>query len=177
MTATSTIYLWVFMCLLRIIGIGTFFANPLLASFLNIFFDTVDGEIAYTHGISDEAYQIYDKIFDYAGYIAILIIGLKLPIKNFIKTAFIYRTIGQIMFFITQNKLSFLIFPNILEFPFITFLIFQKLGKTEDFMKCKYWIYGFWIIVKIWMEYSLHIDKFPWTDWSMGLFGLKVDWR
>jgi hypothetical protein len=72
----------------------------------------VNGDVLLELGVSEEAYQTIDKTADYFSYVVMLIVGLRWRTKRLIVLLFVYRTIGQALFFKTRNELAFVSFPN-----------------------------------------------------------------
>ncbi|MBI2011947.1 hypothetical protein HYS91_04215 [Candidatus Daviesbacteria bacterium] len=88
---------------------------PFYSLWGNYFLDVVDGDILLSLGMSAVTYQVIDKFADFISYIFMLILGLRWQIKKIIVILFIYRIIGQVLFFITGNELVFFYFQNFLE--------------------------------------------------------------
>ena len=89
--------------------------NPFIFSWANYFLDVVDGDILLELGLSDFNYQSIDKFADFVSYIFMLLVGLRWRIKNTIIVLFVYRAIGQLLFFTTRNELVFMFFQNFLD--------------------------------------------------------------
>lgn len=157
----------------RSIAVFMFFAAPLAAGLLTIFLDAIDGNLLFiTFEMPRDLYQNYDKIMDLVSYAAMLIIGLRLPIRKYVIAAFVYRTIGQILFFITQNDRMFFFFPNFLELPFIAYFMFKKFGREIFFLKYQILVYLILGFIKLGMEYSIHYTFVNWVGFFCGLAGL-----
>lgn len=80
---------------------------PFFGLWGNYFLDVVDGDILLSLGLTDQTYQVIDKSADLVSYFFMLILGLRWSIKRTILILFIYRFIGQMLFFITGNELVF----------------------------------------------------------------------
>lgn len=151
----------------------TIFKFPFISSWLNYFYDTADGDILMHFNMNSNLYQLIDKSADYLTYIVMLYVGLGWKIRNTVITLFIYRTIGQILFFINSNDLFFFIFPNFLEplFLIYSFLIYKYKNKGHIIYKNKlYIIWSLIIVFKMWNEWSLHVSR---NDLSTSLFGFN----
>lgn len=146
---------------------------PFPAVWGNYFLDVIDGDILLSLGLTDYLYQTIDKVADYWSYIFMLILGLRWKIKKIIIILFAYRTIGQLLFFLTRNELSFFVFQNFLE-PLVmayTLIIFKQKSETKAFQIYKRHFKLIWIIVigyKLWNEWYLHFAN---IDLSLLFFG------
>lgn len=169
------------MFILQLLVISLKFLVPLLmlkfpfqAAWANYILDVLDGDILLALGMSDDVYQTFDKIADYFSYIIMLIVGLRWRIKKLIIIFFIYRTVGQALFFITRNELVFFYFQNFLEPLFMTYsLLIFKRGSDglafETYKKHLKLIWAIIIIYKIWNEWYLHFAN---IDLSLLFFGI-----
>lgn len=149
---------------------------PFQASWTNYFLDVVDGDILLSLGMSDSFYQTIDKVADYFTYIIMLIVGLKWNVRKLIIILFIYRTIGQVLFFTTGNELSLFYFQNFLEplFMAYSFLIFRNKSEPYAFKSYKRHIKLVWAIVlvyKIWNEWYLHLANIDLSKYFLGITG------
>ncbi len=148
---------------------------PFPAVWINYALDIVDGDILMQFGMNEFTYQMIDKTADYFSYIFMLILGLRWRIRRTIVILFIYRTIGQILFFVTRNELMFFYFQNFLE-PLVmiyVLLIFKKESEEKAYISYKRHFILIWIIIlvyKIWNEWYLHFAN---IDLSMLLFGFN----
>lgn len=146
---------------------------PFQAVWGNYFLDVIDGDILLSLGINDYLYQTIDKFADFWSYIFMLILGLRWNIRKVIIILFAYRTIGQILFFLTRNEQVFLIFQNFLE-PLVmaySLIIFKQGAETKAFQTYKRHLKLIWIIVigyKLWNEWYLHYAN---IDLSLFFFG------
>ena len=75
---------------------------PLFGLWGNYLLDIVDGDILQSLGLSDYLYQTIDKSADLISYIFMLILAWRWRIKKTILILFVYRLIGQLLFFITN---------------------------------------------------------------------------
>ena len=163
----------IILTIIRFASVALYFVIPFAAGFINIFFDAIDGNILFHFETPRDLYQNYDKILDLAAYVAMFWVGLKTPIKKYVKFAFFYRLIGQVLFFFMQARMIFFYFPNLLELPLITYWGATKHGKEQWFLKNRIWIYLFWGLNKMWMEYSIHIAEFSWTGFFCRILGIE----
>lgn len=147
---------------------------PFAGAWGNYVLDCIDGDILLELGVPEETYQSIDKSADYFSYVIMLIVGLRWRIKRTIMLLFVYRTIGQALFFRTRNELAFFCFPNFLE-PLVmiySLLLFRQRGQEQQ----AYAVYQrhrlpIWIIIiayKLWNEWTLHVAN---IDLSERIFG------
>lgn len=146
---------------------------PFQVAWINYFLDVVDGDILLSLGLNDENYQTIDKIADWFSYIFMLLVGLRWNIKKTIIILFIYRTIGQTLFFLTRNELIFFYFQNLLE-PLVmiyALFIFSRRSEGAAFETYKKHLRLIWAIIigyKVWNEWYLHLAN---IDLSLLFFG------
>jgi hypothetical protein len=147
---------------------------PFAGAWGNYVLDSVDGDILLELGLSDETYQTIDKGADYFSYIIMLIVGQRWSIKNLMVLLFVYRTIGQGLFFVTRNERVFLYFQNFLE-PLVlvyTFLLVRNKGSEAHAYASYRNHFGLiWIMIigyKVWNEWYLHYAN---IDLSTRFFG------
>ena len=147
--------------LCRFIGILILFViNPITAILINIVIDFADGPLyKYYFKFSRKMAQYFDKLWDYIYYIAlmVLIINLNLQMWWILFILFIYRSVGEIIFFINGNKKIFIYFPNIFEYYTLGFLFIKKLQEITFINS--YMIISIFIMItifKIWNEIFLH---------------------
>lgn len=148
---------------------------PFPAVWANYVLDVVDGDILMQFGMSEFTYQTIDKVADYFSYIFMLILGLRWRIKRTIVILFVYRTVGQVLFFLTRNEMAFFYFQNLLE-PLVmiyVLLIFVQKSEGKAFESYKRHFVLIWVIIlvyKIWNEWYLHLAN---IDLSTLLFGFN----
>lgn len=146
---------------------------PFQAIWGNYFLDVIDGDILLSLGLSDYTYQTIDKVADYWSYIFMLILGLRWNIRKIVIFLFAYRTIGQILFFLTRNEQVFLLFQNFLE-PLVmaySLIIFKQGSEAKAFQTYRRHFKLIWAIVigyKLWNEWYLHYAN---IDLSLFFFG------
>ena len=147
---------------------------PFYGAWGNYFLDIIDGDVLLQLGLSDATYQTIDKAADYFSYVIMLIVGLRWRIQSLIILLFVYRTIGQVLFFVTRQEIVFFYFQNFLE-PLVlvyTFLLFSNHGSEERaYAAYRRHLGLIWILIiayKVWNEWSLHYAN---IDLSSLLFG------
>lgn len=166
----------VFIIGLRFILPALMLWHPFPAVWVNYFLDVVDGDLLLQLGMADTTYQIIDKFSDYVAYIFMLIIGSRWRLRRLIIGLFIYRTIGQAWFFLTQNELAFFYFQNFLE-PLVmiyTLLIFKQGSESKAFKSYQRHLKLIWIVIlgyKIWNEWYLHLLNIDLSTLFFGFTG------
>lgn len=167
------LFLQIFIIALKFLVPAGLLWHPFPAAWGNYFLDVVDGDILLSLGMSEDTYQTIDKVADYVSYIFMLIVGLRWRIKKTIIVLFIYRTIGQALFFITRNELSFFYFQNFLE-PLVmayTLILFRQGSEGKAYQTYKRHFKLVWALVigyKLWNEWYLHFAN---IDLSLLFFG------
>lgn len=159
--------------LLKIAVPASMLKFPLFGLWGNYILDVVDGDILLSLGMSDSTYQLIDKSTDFISYIFMLILGLRWSIKKTVIILFSYRIIGQILYFVTGNELSFFYFQNFLEplMMIYALILFKQASEQKAYLTYKKHIILVWAIVliyKIWNEWYLHFAN---IDLSMLFFG------
>ena len=147
---------------------------PVVGAWGTYVLDSIDGDILLELGVSEETYQTIDKAADYFSYVIMLIVGLRWRIRRLIVLLFVYRTIGQALFFKTRKEIVFMYFPNFLE-PLVlayTILLVRNKGSEEQayasYRKHLGLIWAPIIAYKLWNEWSLHAAN---IDLSSRVFG------
>ena len=135
---------------------------PFAAGWANFVLDTADGDLLIPLGLEDDSYQPIDKVADYVTYIFMVISAWRgrWPILNWIVGFFLLRTVGQALFFITNNEAVFFYFPNFLEPLFLiyaTIRFFKKDEAPEVFRRWSIPIGIFIFVYKMQDEYITHI--------------------
>lgn len=147
---------------------------PIAGVWGNYFLDIVDGDILMGLGLSEYSYQTIDKLADLFSYVFMLILGLRWRIRKTIIVLFVYRVIGQLLFFSTRNELVFFYFQNFLE-PLLliyTLLVFKSKSEEKAYALYQKYIFIIWGIIlayKIWNEWYLHFAN---IDLSLLFFGV-----
>ncbi len=138
-----------------------FILNPIIAIIINIITDCLDGPIFRDYfGMKSEKYQIYDKFLDFIYYLALMVMvfWLGLPMISLLFIFFIYRIIGQIIFFFRKNEEIFLYFLNFFEYFVISVLLIEIFGQGWTIP-----IFSAAVIFKIWHEIFIHKQKKSFT--------------
>lgn len=147
---------------------------PFAAGWANFVLDTIDGDLLIPLGLDDPTYQLIDKAADWATYIGMLLAARDWRIRRWIVGLFAFRTVGQLLFFITQNELVFFVFPNFLEPLFLIYATirhFRKERVHEIYTKHRVAIWIFVVLYKMQDEYITHVGNFDRSDFISELFG------
>jgi hypothetical protein len=142
---------------LRFTGLSLFFfINPVIAYIINTtIFDAIDSAFYdrtlypnYNDWIQAIPYSYEDKIADNLVRFFAIVSFPDHPLSLLLKITYIYRTIGELLYFIHPNKSLFLYFPD----------IFQILYLSVIFKNTKIYpiIIPIGIVIKLISEYVMH---------------------
>ncbi|MEZ4502931.1 MAG: hypothetical protein R3C39_09925 [Dehalococcoidia bacterium] len=120
---------------------------PFGAGWANFVLDAVDGDLLIPLGLSDPVYQNIDKSADYVTYIFMVLASRRWPMFRWLVVFFAIRTVGQALFFITQNEFVFFLFPNFLEPMFLGYATIRVLKKQDAPAFYQRHIVAIWAIV------------------------------
>jgi hypothetical protein len=150
---------------------------PLVGAWGNYVLDSIDGDVLLELGVTEETYQTIDKTADFYSYVIMLIVGHRWRIKRLIVLLFVYRAIGQGLFFMTRNEIVFLVFPNFLE-PLVmiyTLLLVRHKGLEPQayaaYQRHRGLIWMAIIGYKAWNEWSLHVANIDLSERVFGFTG------
>lgn len=146
---------------------------PFQASWVNFVLDTTDGDILIPLGLDPDNYQIWDKGADFITYLMMFLAGfaLKWEIRRTILYLFIFRSIGQVLFFITGSDRVFFFFPNFLEPLFMVYSLLRFIDERRAYARYKRYLLPIWFVIisyKMWNEWNIHLAQ---IDLSEYLFG------
>jgi hypothetical protein len=158
---------------------------PFAAGWANFVLDGIDGDLLIPLGLPNEIYQPVDKIADWATYVAIVVVAYRnaWPTKRLMLGLFLFRTVGQISFLLTENELLLAAFPNFLEPLFlvtVSILAWERVvRRLPDWQARGFgilhrhrWLIGTLIVVyKLQDEYFTHIANVDRSDFIKQLFG------
>lgn len=149
--------MYYFVVILRILVAPSIFVWPLLSIILSVFLDLIDADFAHKI-MSKKLYQLIDKNLDLWWFINIIIyVFINIPeYKIYLLFLFIYRLIGQLIYYFSKNRKVLLFFPNFFEWVFI--LIFFGKNYFPSILEGKIYVLILIIIfiVKIFQEWFLH---------------------
>ncbi len=156
---------------------------PFAAGWANFALDGVDGDLLIPLGLPNEIYQPVDKITDWVTYVAIVVVGYRneWPIRRLMLGLFLFRSVGQVAFLLTEEELFLAFFPNFLEPLFLvtaTILAWQRAVKHRADWKDhgfalldRYkWPIGTLIVIyKLQDEYFTHVANVDRSDFLQQL--------
>ncbi len=168
--------LQVIIILLKVLIPASMLKFPLFGLWGNYFLDVADGDILLSLGMSDAIYQIIDKSMDFISYIFMLVLGWRWSIRKVVVVLFIYRSIGQILYFALGNELIFFYFQNFLEplMMIYALILFKQKDEKKTYLTYKKHIILIWAIVliyKIWNEWYLHFANIDLSKLFFGFTG------
>lgn len=146
---------------------------PFAAGWGNFVLDSVDGDILIPAGLDNHLYQNIDKAADWVAYLFMFIWGWRKPIRREISAMFALRTVGQVIFFLTQNEIVFFWFPNFLEplfLVYVTIAQFKGWERAQEIYRRRIWL--IWILIIIYKmqdEYFTHVGNVDRTDFLRSL--------
>jgi len=146
---------------------------PFAAGWANFFLDGFDGDLLIPLGLSNELYQPLDKVTDWVTYVAIVVVAYRnvWPIRRLMLGLFLFRSVGQVGFLLTENELLLALFPNFLEPLFlvtVTILAWERVVRhLPDWQERGFailsrhrWLIGTVIVIyKLQDEYITHIGN------------------
>ena len=146
---------------------------PFAAGWANFFLDGFDGDLLIPLGLPNEVYQPLDKLTDWVTYVAIVIVAYRnqWPIRRLMLGLFLFRSVGQVSFLVTENELFLALFPNFLEPLFLvtaSILAWERVVRhLPDWQErgfallARYkWLIGTLIVIyKLQDEYITHVGN------------------
>lgn len=151
-------FLYILIIILRIIFASFIFVRPLLSIIVSFFLDLIDADFAHKV-VAKKLYQIIDKNLDLWWFINIMIYSfINYPdYKIYLLILFIYRVVGQLIYYVSGNRGVLLFFPNFFEWIF--FLIFFGKNYYPSILEGQKYILFLIIIfiTKIFQEWFLHV--------------------
>ncbi len=156
---------------------------PFAAGWANFALDGIDGDLLIPLGLSNDVYQPVDKISDWVTYVAIVVVGYRnqWPIRRLMLGLFLFRTVGQVAFLLTDEELFLAFFPNFLEPLFLvtaTILAWQRVVRhNPDWREAAFavlrryrWPIGILIVIyKLQDEYFTHVANVDRSDFFQQL--------
>jgi hypothetical protein len=146
---------------------------PFAAGWANFVLDSVDGDLLIPLGLPNEVYQRIDKSADWVTYVFMVAAAWRWPMRRVVIALFLFRSIGQALFFVTEDEFVFFLFPNFLEPLFLGYatIAFFKGGGAPGFYRRH--IIAIWAIVVLYKmqdEWITHVGNVDRTDLIRGLF-------
>jgi len=144
------------------------FSKPLLALFLSLILDSIDGQLFYFLKFRWDQYNTVDKLLDFWWYLFIVFFFWGKTTFPIAVILFTYRSIGQFYGILAKREEVYLFFPNILEWFFFATLIFSKAPIILLLAISILWsLFVEWLIHKsnahILSRYLFH-DEILWKD-------------
>ncbi|MDO9693779.1 MAG: hypothetical protein Q7W56_03555 [Candidatus Latescibacteria bacterium] len=150
-----------------------FLRFPFAAGWANWLLDSVDGDLLIPAGLDEVLYQNLDKSADWVGYLFIFIWGWRQPIRREIAATFALRTVGQALFFVTQDEFMFFCFPNLLEPLFLVYATiarFRGWDRVQAIYRARLvWIWLGILVYKFQDEWFTHVANVDRTEFVKGL--------
>ncbi len=146
---------------------------PFAAGWANFVLDTVDGDLLIPLGLDDGPYQLIDKTADWFTYVGMLIAARHWKIRRTVIVLFIFRTVGQLLFFVTGAEIVFFFFPNFLEPLFLIYATirhFRPEGVAEIYTRHRVAIWVFVVLYKMQDEWITHVGNIDRTELITNLF-------
>lgn len=140
---------------------------PFLAGWANFILDSVDGDILVPLGLPDRIYQRVDKSADWVTYVFMVVAGRRWPIRRWLMGLFLFRTVGQALFFLTDDERVFFVFPNFLEPLFLAYAsirAFRGAAAPDVFRRHRVVIWAIVVAYKMQDEWITHIGNIDRTD-------------
>lgn len=149
---------------------------PFIGGLLSAGLDHFDLNLTSAFGEEIQNYQKVDKILDffYLSLEAIVALSwVNIRVKRAALGLFLYRSLGILLFEITNTRAFLFFFPNFFEFFFLLYLFFQGISGKDYLVTKKDKIFFFLSLLfffsfKLYQEYSLHIlDQHPWPGFDI----------
>jgi hypothetical protein len=140
---------------------------PFAAGWANLLLDMADGDILMPLGVAEDVYQRIDKAADWVTYIFMLIAGWRWPVRRWLIVLFVYRSIGQAAFFLTEDERVFFLFPNFLEGLFLGYAsirAFRRADAHNFYDRHRFAVWGVIVLYKLQDEWVTHIAQADRSD-------------
>lgn len=140
---------------------------PFAAGWANFVLDTVDGDLLIPLGLDDPTYQLIDKTADWVTYVGMVGAARHWRIRRLIWGLFAFRTIGQLLFFVTREEIVFFLFPNFLEPLFLiyaTIYHFRHERVFDIYTRHRIGIWIFVVLYKLQDEWITHVGNIDRTE-------------
>lgn len=158
---------------------------PFVAGWANFVLDGIDGDLLIPLGLPNELYQPVDKLSDWATYVAIVVVAFRnaWPTRRLMLGLFLFRSVGQIGFLVTENELLLAAFPNFLEPLFlvtVSILAYERaIRHLPDWQERGFailarhrWLIGSLIVVyKLQDEFFTHVANVDRSEFLQRLLG------
>lgn len=151
------------------------FSYPILSTFLSIITDTIDGDIFQRARVKQKTYQLVDKTLDVYWYIFIIIFSFHGEFGHVLFLLFIFRLVGNLLYYILKDRHIFIFFPNIFEPFFCVYVLSLRISWLHVLLEGENLFITMLIItvLKIINEVIIHGIRVDMTDL---LTGKKTQW-
>lgn len=164
--------LYIIVCGVRVVTPFLIFYTPLEAILINLFLDMLDGEFASRKALTQEEYEVIDKIIDLWWYSVVLIYALVVygVYSRIFLLLYIYRFVGEIAYFITRKRIVLFYFPNLFENTFLLVFFYRYFTSLNLFdSRYLYTYISVAFFLKLFQEYILHINNFSFAETFLGM--------
>jgi len=167
--------MYYFVVLLRILVAPLIFIWPLTSIILSVFFDLIDADFAHKV-TSKKLYQIIDKNLDLWWFINIMTYSyINYPdYKIYLLILFVYRFIGQLIYYVSGKREVLIFFPNFFEWVFFLIFLGKNYYPSVIVGQTFYLILLVIFFVKIFQEWFLHVADLSIRE---DFFKSKRNWR
>lgn len=171
-------FLYFFIVFLRIITAPLVFIWPLPAIILSFFLDSIDIEFASQKVLTLAEYERWDKALDLWWYLNAMIFGwFSFPyFKYFLLFLFVFRLIGDLIFFLKGDRRILFLFPNFFENVFLLISLSLFIKPLNFLLDGKYFLTSLTVVIllKIFQEWWIHVALISIPE---KFFGIKRNWR
>jgi len=149
----------VIVVIMRILAGVYIFFDVFWGYFLTTLFDYLDSYVFREKAkMSWHTYQFVDKAIDLIPYSIMLVVSIQSDVFLFLLILFIYRLVGEILFFTTKKTWYLVLFPNFFNVSFALFIVLQEIGIDFRVVSLKhliflFYIYFFQLYTEIWLHY------------------------
>lgn len=154
---------WVLLAARVVLPVAIFWRSG-VSAIVHLVLDILDGGAACQGVMRAEDYQKIDKLLDWWWFVFIL--GwIYMNMNSYFLVMFIlflWRTIGEMMFFGSGKRGWLVVFPNFFEFVWWGLLVFGPWGVWV-------WPVGTFCVIR---EYLIHVRNFS----ARRILGLPVNW-
>lgn len=146
-------FLYILSGVIRVLSVVAIIKWPLGGWLLIFFVDTIDYYFALRGGLTFAQYQVVDKSLDILNrfYFIVPAFFYNWPVRNLFIILFLYRLIGDFLYFKNKSEKNFFLFPNLLEFILPAYIIFNH---------NLIFALGIGVPLKMLHEYKLHVSNF-----------------
>lgn len=140
------------------------FILPAYSIMLTLILDMVDGEFASRNALTVDEYEKLDKFLDLWWYTGAMVysIVMSLPFLQLLIVLYIWRLVGELLYFKTNNRILLFIFANYFENIFIAIYVSLAVPAIFSFMLSGEYLvllFGSAIVLKIIQEWWIHVQK------------------